>query len=232
MGPKKRESIQGLVGTTFMWGYFVLSFTRPQDWMSDLSRVPMAKIASVLAVLAILLSFQQFRWPLPRNAFWLLLLMGQFFATVPMSPVWPGGAFQKTLDFGKVVVLFVIIVSFATTMKRLQGLILIQCSSAAVFSALSVWNARLHMGRLGAITRAYSANPNDLALGLVTILPLSLALMFLNRSLLGKTIWGLAILLMMYAVFLTGSRGGFISLIVAGAVCLWEFAVRGRGHGA
>ena len=91
MGPKKRESIQDLVGTTFMWGYFVLSFTRPQDWMSDLSRVPMAKIASVLAVLAILLSFQQFRWPLPRNAFWLLLLMGQFFATVPMSPVWPGG---------------------------------------------------------------------------------------------------------------------------------------------
>jgi O-antigen ligase len=35
-------------------------------------------------------------------------------------------------------------------------------------------------------------------------------------------------LVMIYAVFLTGSRGGFISLLVAAAVCLWQFAIRGR----
>jgi len=36
------------------------------------------------------------------------------------------------------------------------------------------------------------------------------------------------LLVMIYAVFATASRGGFLSLIVATAVCLWEFAVRGR----
>jgi O-antigen ligase len=35
-------------------------------------------------------------------------------------------------------------------------------------------------------------------------------------------------LVMLYAIFLTGSRGGFIALIVTAAVLLWEFAIRGR----
>ena len=35
-------------------------------------------------------------------------------------------------------------------------------------------------------------------------------------------------LVMIYAVFLTGSRGGFLALFVVAAVCLWEFAIQGR----
>jgi len=33
---------------------------------------------------------------------------------------------------------------------------------------------------------------------------------------------------MLYAVFMTGSRGGFLGLLVAAAIFLWEFAIRGR----
>ena len=35
-------------------------------------------------------------------------------------------------------------------------------------------------------------------------------------------------LVMAYVVFLTGSRGGFAAFIVVVAICLWEFAIRGR----
>src|ERR1700737_1542022 len=35
-------------------------------------------------------------------------------------------------------------------------------------------------------------------------------------------------LAMIYAVFLTSSRGGLISLIVTAGVVLWQFAIRGR----
>jgi|SRR5579862_3386739 len=225
----RRRTFQERIGPGLAVAFFVLSFTRPQDWISSLSRVPMARIAAVLAVLALLFSFRQIRWPLPRNATYLLLLMGQLFATVPMSPVWPGGAFQTSLEFGRVVALFIAIVSFVTTMKRLRRLILIQCSSVVAFSAVTVWNARLKTGRLAsALGSDYSSNPNDLALGLVTVFPVCLALVFLSRSVLGKTVWALGVLLMMYAVFLTGSRGGFLSLVVASAVCLWEFAIRGH----
>jgi O-antigen ligase len=33
---------------------------------------------------------------------------------------------------------------------------------------------------------------------------------------------------MVYAVILTGSRGGFLALVVSSTVTLWEFAIRGR----
>jgi O-antigen ligase len=37
-------------------------------------------------------------------------------------------------------------------------------------------------------------------------------------------------LVMLYAVFLTASRGGLITLIATAAIFLWEFAIRGRRH--
>jgi O-antigen ligase len=72
------------------------------------------------------------------------------------------------------------------------------------------------------------SDPNDLALAIIISLPLCLALLFLSRSWLHKAAWALAMLVMLYTVFLTGSRGGFISLIVTAAMSLWEFAIRGR----
>jgi O-antigen ligase len=33
---------------------------------------------------------------------------------------------------------------------------------------------------------------------------------------------------MTYAVLLTGSRGGFLSLVIVATACLWEFGIRGR----
>ena len=52
--------------------------------------------------------------------------------------------------------------------------------------------------------------------------------MFLSRNSLWKILWSISILVMIYAVLLTGSRGGFLALLVAVAVSLWEFAIRGR----
>jgi O-antigen ligase len=35
-------------------------------------------------------------------------------------------------------------------------------------------------------------------------------------------------LIMSLALFMTASRGGFVTLVVTGAICLWHFGVRGR----
>jgi O-antigen ligase len=71
------------------------------------------------------------------------------------------------------------------------------------------------------------ADPNDLALAIIISLPLCLALLFLSKNNLWKILWSISILVMLYAVLLTGSRGGFLALVVAAAVTLWEFAIRG-----
>jgi O-antigen ligase len=62
----------------------------------------------------------------------------------------------------------------------------------------------------------------------VISLPLCLALLFLTKNAFWRAVWALAMLVMAYTVFLTGSRAGFIALAITSAVCLWEFAVRGQ----
>jgi putative inorganic carbon (HCO3(-)) transporter len=201
---------------------------RPEDWIPGLSTFPLGKMAGVLALLALIFSLRQIRASLPREVIYLILLFGQLLLAAAMSPVWRGGAVQLTLDFGKVILIVVIIYISVIYMERLRRLIFIQATAVAVIAAVAVWKGHLLAGRLEGTLGANYSDPNDLALAIIISLPFCLALLLLSSGRLRKGAWALAILVMLYTVFLTGSRGGFISLIVTAAVFLWEFAIRGR----
>jgi O-antigen ligase len=193
-----------------------------------LSSVPLAKIAGVLALVAFLLSLDQIRQRLPREVIFVILLTGQLFLTVPMSSVWRGGAFSTTLDFAKVVLIVLVMVMAVNTAPRLRRLLCIQAASVAAISAVAVWKGRVLGGRLEGVLNGNYSNPNDLAVSIVISLPLCLALLFLSKSAVWKAAWALAMVIMVYATLLTGSRAGFITLAITASVCLWEFAIRGR----
>jgi len=201
---------------------------RPQDWIPGLSAVPLAKITGALALLALVFSLRHFRQRLPREVFFLSLLVGQLFVASFMSPVWRGGAIQVTLDFAKVLIIVFLIIAAVTTLWRLRLLILTQAISISAIAAVAIWKGRLILGRLEGVLGGNYTDPNDMALAIIISLPLCLALLFLSRNWLWKILWSISILVMTYAVFLTGSRGGFLSLLVVASVCLWEFAIRGR----
>jgi O-antigen ligase len=208
--------------------FMVVYCARPEDWIPGLSNVPLAKIAGILALVAFAFSLGQIRQPLPNEVIFVILLTVQLFATVLMSPVWRGGALNTTLDFAKIVVIVPVMVMAVNKATRLRRLLFIQAASVATISAVAVWKGHMREGRLAGVLNGNYSNSNDLALAIVISLPLCVALLFLSRNVLSKVAWAVATLVMAYAVFLTGSRGGFLALAVATAVCLWEFAIRGR----
>jgi len=71
-------------------------------------------------------------------------------------------------------------------------------------------------------------NTNDMALHLVTIIPIAIALCLATRRSVRKVFYGLAAFLMLTAVVLTYSRGGFIGLLVASAFMAWKIGHRQR----
>ncbi len=218
-----------LVGAYVALLLFMLVYcARPEDWIPGLSNVPLAKITGILALIALLFSLRHIRQHLPREILYLALLIGQLFLAAALSPVWRGGAVQTTLDFAKVLIVILAMAVAVNTLRRLRLLIFTQAVSVAMISLVAVLKGRLLVGRLEGMLGGNYSNPNDLALAIVISLPLCLALLFLARNGIWKAAWALAMLVMLYAVFLTGSRGGFISLIVTAAVSLWEFAIRGR----
>lgn len=222
----RRGRLVGVYGALLV--FIFIYCARPEDWISGLSSVPLAKIAGIFAVVAFVFSLRHVHQRFPQEIFYLGLLIGQMFLAAALSPVWKGGAFEITLDFAKVLILVVVLIVAVNTKDRLRLLLLIQAGSVAAIALVAVWKGRLLAGRLEGVLNGVYTNPNEMALAIVISLPLCLALLFLTKSVIWKAAWALAILVMTYAVFLTGSRGGFISLCVAGAVCLWEFGIRGR----
>ena len=208
--------------------FMVVYFARPEDWIPGLAAVPLAKITGILILLALVFSFSNIRWHMPREIIFLSLLVVQLWLTVLFSPVWRGGAFNVMLDFSKVLPLVIVIYGAVRSMKRLRWILFVQAASVAVIAITSIVNPHISGGRLQGVLSGIYGNSNDLALIIDLSLPLCLALALTTRSYWKKLAWTVVMLAMIYVVFLTASRGGAIALVVGALVCLWQLGVKGR----
>jgi len=229
--PSQREPLAG----AYMWLmlFMVVYCARPQEWIPKIGAyIPMGKVTGILAFLALTFAAGKIRQRLPREVIYLGLLIVQLWLTVPMSSVWRGGAFDNVLEFSKVLPIVIVISLAVRTATRLRRILLLQCMSVAIISSYALWKGHSSAGRLGleGIVGGNYANPNDLAFSIVMTLPLCLVFFLKTRNMLMKVFWLAAMPVMMYAMLLTGSRGGVVCLLVAAALCLWEFGVRGRRH--
>jgi len=103
----------------------------------------------------------------------------------------------------------------------------VQAASVSFMTLASLALHNTNGWRLQGASEAFFENPNDLALNIVLNLPFCFAFLLLARG--GrKAPWMFAVMAMLVAVLLTYSRSGFLALVLAGLVCLWEFGVKGR----
>ena len=224
---RKREISK--VGFGFLIAFFVVYCSRPEEWILPLRYLPVAKITAGGAVLA-LLSSRHVRFKLarlPREFHYLLALVGVLVLSAFLSPVWKGGALLHTIEFAKIVVIFLLVYLLVTDIRRLRQLILVQAASMVVVTAISVAKG-YHTPRLEGVIGGIYANPNDLAFAIVLSIPFCLALLITTKSILGKLAWLAGILIMLPALFLTASRAGFIDLAISGTVLLWHYGIKGR----
>lgn len=216
----------------FFWlsAFYVVYCARPEDWIPGLKYLPLAKISGIFAVLGLVFSAGRSKRSLrhlPREAFYLLAMMGLMLIAGLLSPVWKGGGVFKTLDFAKLLVAWVLTFVVITSFARLRRIIFIQTASVAVIAIVSLLKGRSHPRLEGVIGGIYS-NPNDLAFAIVLALPFCIAFLLSTKNLPRKLAWVLAMLAMCTALFMTASRGGFITLVATAMVGLWHFGIRGR----
>jgi O-antigen ligase len=225
---RKPASLNG----AFFWlsAFYFIYCARPEDWIKPLGFIPMAKITGVFALLGLLSSLgrtqRKFR-DIPRESWYLLAMISLLFVSALMSPIWKGGALNHTLDFAKVYVAWILTFLVVTDFARLRHIIYIQSASVALICTVSIIIGHSRPRLEGVIGGIYS-NPNDLAFSIVLTLPFCLAFLLTAKSAVARLSWAVGMLIMALALFLTASRGGFITLVVAGTVCLWHFGVKGR----
>lgn len=229
--PGSRVPFVGLLAFTF------ILMLAPQNVFPALAPLRVAMIAGGLAIGSHLLDrFAQGR-PLLRTSPEMALATCLFLWALAVAPLsyWPGGSLSLLLDlFLKSFCLFWLIANVVTTRRRLR----VMCWTLVLLTLpLTITAGRNYVSgafipgapiqRVLGYDAPLTRNPNDLALLLNLILPLSIAFVLCEKRPGLRALAGLAASLQVAGVVLTFSRAGFLTLGATGLAYLFRLARRG-----
>jgi O-antigen ligase len=211
------------------WGYFgLLAFTaviflRPQDTVPALGALHLAEVFAIIGIGPMLLHRFARRLPVFRvtpETVGVFVLGFVILATTPFS-IWPGGAMAVFLDvYIKIIVVFVLMMNTLTTPKRLEQITWVILLCCGYIAARGVFDyARgvnlVEGSRLAGPVSGMFGNPNDLAMNMVTFMPMAgVVAMSARHSTLRRLTAAVVVALMLATIVFTKSRGGAVGLVV------------------
>ena len=169
----------------------------------------------------------------PREVNLVLLFVVTAFLSIPLAidPRIAWGEFSATFVRG--VLIFIVIVNVVRTEIRLKLLLFLAITTAIALSAGAINDYRLGLLTIEGYRAAghgtgIFGNTNDMALHLVTMVPISIALFFGSRRIAGKIIHAVCAAIITSAVLLSYSRGAFLGLWVVLVFFSFKLAPRSR----
>ena len=135
--------------------------------------------------------------------------------------------------FIRCIVIFVVIVNVVRTEARLKGLIFLAMAAGIWLSVVAINDYRLGLMTVEGYRAAgrgtgIFGNTNDMALHLVTILPISVALMLGSKGAARKLLYGACAAVMISAIVLSYSRGAFIGMLIVFLFIAWKLGSQRR----
>ena len=135
--------------------------------------------------------------------------------------------------FIKAVLMFIVMVNVLRTRRRLMGMVWLSLGIAFVLSYIALgmyWRGELGVEgyRVGVNIQGMFGNPNDLALHLVTMVPIAVVLGIASNKIPVKLAYFGFSALFVAGMMVTYSRGGFIGLMCIAAFLIWKLGKKNR----
>lgn len=212
--------------------FIAFYYLRPVDFVPQLGmlRLPLfiASTTSTGLFVRLLLSRQKLveGWYVK----WFLALWGAMIMSVPLS-LWRSQSFSDSMDFLKTVAMVWMIFMAVRSEKQLAFVVRMLGWMALWLAVSTIYNYKTgNVEVSGELQRAGAASstlgdPNDLAAYLLMLFPICYYLFLNDPKKWLRLVYGLAMLVTLFAVVLTGSRGGFLGLVVL-LFLLWLFSKR------
>jgi hypothetical protein len=222
-----RAAPEGAVPFWALMAFTFILLLAPQTLFPALAPLRVALVTAAAAGLAFLIERFVHRRPfveLTRETLLVVLLLGWAVVTLPLS-YWPGGSVAFLLGtYLKTLIVFWLLSHAVNTPARLRtaawGLSLMTvpiAMSGVMHLASGQFVERglaAHESRILGYDAALTGNPNDLALTLNLILPLTVGLFLASRRPGAGAVLLACIALEVMGVIATFSRGGFLTLAV------------------
>jgi O-antigen ligase len=205
------------------WGVFAftaLLFFRPQDTMPALAPLHLPELTAIVALAAMIGHRISRGIPLVKFSPEIIGVTAMAFvmlATAPFS-VWPGGALGTFNEiYFKVVLVFILMVNSIRGVRPLRWftwLILIAMGYVAFRGVLdfATGNNLIKGDRLHGSISGLMGNPNDLAMNMVTFLPLAAMIALARGRPFPRAVAAFIAVLMTATILFTKSRAGLVGL--------------------
>ena len=203
--------------------FTVLLYLRPNELL-PIGTFPIVKILTIGTLLAFFMDRLGQGGPLsvmPRPFRYLLTVAGLAILSIPIG-INPAASFDSFTDlFLKILLIFLLIINVVTSFRRLRLMMEVIVLSGAGVALLTlidfVQGKNLVEGiRAAGATGGIFANPNDLALAMNVLLPLSGGLMLSRPNPASKLVYLACTALMAVTTVVTYSRAGLLTIILAG----------------
>jgi putative inorganic carbon (hco3(-)) transporter len=202
----------------FLCIYTALAFLRLHEYGGALVDIP---------ILPVLIGFTFVLWlAVERKNFsapQFVIVLGLLFAltfSYAGATRWVGGTVKAFLDFSTIVLYFVLVATTVNTPKRMGVFLSVLANCLFVVAIHCIFQAQSGIGWTGALlsqgTRAtyigFLSDPNDLALALLAVLPITVGWIFRKGGFVRKPLGLLYSVAYLYVVYLTNSRGAVVAL--------------------
>jgi len=215
-------------------GVFLFSlmlYLRPYEWSTSLSWLSSTAFWIAVATTAIFiptqLGLEGNLTARPREVVFVLLLLVFAVLSIPTS-LSPSAGLYALSDYAKVILIFVVMVNVVRTEARLKALLFLTFIASAIVSIYALndylsGNLTLQGTRITGSIGGIFSNPNDLALHLVTMIPLAFALFLVTSNVFKKLFYGAAAIIFIVGIVATFSRGGVLGLAAACFVLVLKY---------
>jgi O-antigen ligase len=215
--------------------FTIILYARPAEFYPSPLTASIALIVGILTLVVFFSSQLALEGTLsarPREVNLILLFCFTGLLSIPLAIDPTEAWLEFSGTFIRCIVIFIVMVNAVRTERRLKGLLFLAIAVSCWLSLGALNDYRLGLltvegYRVGGVGKGIFGNSNDMALYLVTIMPIAIGLIFAVRGIVRKVIFSLSVALMIGAIVVTYSRGAFLGGLVAVGFMAWKL---GRSH--
>lgn len=222
--------------------FTVVLYFRPYEYFSFLSGFSSMAFVIALLTLAVFfpaqLAIEGTLTARPREVNLVLLLCLTALLSIPLAINRMEAWATFSGNFVKVIIIFILMVNVLRTERRLKGMIFLSLTVSCLMGLsavsdyitgdLTVDGYRVDGFKAEGSGGSLFGNPNDMALHLVTMVPLAMSFFLMRRDPFRKLLYIVCAILMIGGITVTFSRAGFLGLVSALAVMAWKIGRQRR----